>query len=356
MNQAIQNILADTQEAIGGQTVLSQLDSLQALASCSGPTGLFHTMVYSTQDGRTCFEQIHANKRRTLAGISYEGGWHYNITENSYSEFSPTDIAFLQGHELHMLALAPLTRLGQPTQVETTTFNGRAAHILNYQDALEAPLLIYYDQENGLPLGIKVIANTGDDKSEVYVSFSDWQTFGNVRLFTRAHFRQGADIFYYIYTDIRLNNVSNDIFQPHEYSTIDTDILELMQRQKQQQDAHLTYNSALLASMLNEPSLEINQGQLTKRTRQESQNRFQAYFDQVNFLVWRDLSPPIIHVSGSGDMAYIIVHKLVHLTYENTQGKTIEESAEFMWLEVWEKQTDNWMLMTIASTNRPDSN
>jgi len=88
---------------------------------------------------------------------------------------------------------------------------------------------------------------------------------------------------------------------------ISNDYKQLVQLQRQQREAHINKNADLLVSMFSKDFISIDSGSINRPTREESRNRFQAYFDNVEFIAWDNIEDPVIRISSDGTMAYIIV-------------------------------------------------
>ncbi len=52
-------------------------------------------------------------------------------------------------------------------------------------------------------------------------------------------------------------------------------------------------------------------------------------------------------------MAYKIVQKRVRLTTPDSAGRPVAEDVVYAWIEMYEKPGDRWILMAVASTDRP---
>ena len=94
-------------------------------------------------------------------------------------------------------------------------------------------------------------------------------------------------------------------------------------------------------------------GEVTVSSPAENQARLQAYFDRSTFQAWDDIVPPILRVSPDGRMAYKIVQKRVRLTAPDSGGRPVAEDVVYAWIEMYEKPGDRWVLMAVASTDRP---
>ena len=84
-------------------------------------------------------------------------------------------------------------------------------------------------------------------------------------------------------------------------------------------------------------------------------NLFQNYFDKVEIREWTDINPPRIDFSTDASMAYVIVDKLVLLTYKNAENNLIEENTHFAWVSIFKKsKREGWKLVCNVSTNEPE--
>lgn len=130
---------------------------------------------------------------------------------------------------------------------------------------------------------------------------------------------------------------------------------ELQSLQKQQQEAHLTGNAALLVSVFAEDFMNIDSGMINTPTKKQASARFQSYFDRVEFITWDNIEEPVIKISKDGSMAYVIVQKFVHLKIPQSDGSEVESKTNFAWMEVWEKIEGTWKMKAISSTDKPSS-
>jgi hypothetical protein len=134
---------------------------------------------------------------------------------------------------------------------------------------------------------------------------------------------------------------------------LDADRARLLHLHDQARTAHLEKRADLLVSSFSDSFVELNHGVLSRPPREESSRRLQSYFDRSTFQAWDDLAAPIVRISPDGRMAYVIVQKDVRLTSPDSLGIAQPEHTVYVWMEVYEKQGDDWKLMAVASTDRP---
>jgi hypothetical protein len=121
----------------------------------------------------------------------------------------------------------------------------------------------------------------------------------------------------------------------------------IMKIHVEQQKAHMEKNAELLLSQNDGTFYEVNRGKIKSPSRQESINKFTAYFESVDFIKWDDVTPPIFSFSNDATMATTIVNKIV-ITRHKADSKI--DTTFFAWLSVYKKENGVWRMESIAST------
>jgi hypothetical protein len=202
-----EQLLAGARRAIGET---GRVRSLSATATVLGPARTFQTVVHSARDGRARLDL----GGHLLAGIGTVKGWVYDEKADSVAWLDDTTRSVIRGHELHMLTLAPETRLGEPHGHGARSWAGEAALAVEFRDDLGAPMWLYLPARDTLPLGWELVNHTGQGVPEVLATFAQWERVDGVRLFRHAVFTQGRDRYVYQYTELRLNAVPDSVFEP----------------------------------------------------------------------------------------------------------------------------------------------
>lgn len=198
-------ILDGAQRALGVEESAPTLQLL-ADASVEGPGGGFRTRVHSSSDGRVRMEQT---PQGFLGGVGRSGAWRADGGAGPIDSLGPA-LAFVRGHELHMMALAPRSRLHSPRFLGTTYHDGSAVLAVAMSMPGSDSLVAYFDPSDTLPVGFRV---TWTDP-HVEVTWSGWSERGGIRVFERAAFRQGAEEFRYAYDTIRVGAIPDSVFEP----------------------------------------------------------------------------------------------------------------------------------------------
>lgn len=135
-------------------------------------------------------------------------------------------------------------------------------------------------------------------------------------------------------------------------STTDTaqEIQALALLQKQEQDAHLQEQPALLVNMLHDTLLQVKNGVVTYYTKDQMTERFINYFESVEFFKWEDTEPPVYTFSDDASMASILIRKQVILN-DVTGAEPVRDTTQFAWTELWRKKDGRWKLYQVATTD-----
>ncbi len=89
----------------------------------------------------------------------------------------------------------------------------------------------------------------------------------------------------------------------------ETETRKILELHHSQRTFHFEKNAAEFSNLFSDNFVSVNKGKVTSPTISENRNRFQTYFNSVEFKKWDDLEPPLIRFSDDGSMAYTIVKK-----------------------------------------------
>jgi len=198
-------ILDAAARVTGAAEYAEQLHVL-AEATVTGPGDSFRTLIHSSSDGRVRMEQTPFG---FLAGVGEAGGWLQDPATGEVGELGGA-ASFVLGHELHMLALHPLSRLSSPRIAVPSAEDPAGALGITFSLPSEDSLVVYYSAADTIPIGLRV-AYTDPN---VVVSWSDWVERRGLQLFGEALFRQGQDVFSYTYDRVEVGTLPDSIFEP----------------------------------------------------------------------------------------------------------------------------------------------
>lgn len=119
-----------------------------------------------------------------------------------------------------------------------------------------------------------------------------------------------------------------------------------------QRDYHFKKDSLAFVDQFSNNFISVNNGVVSKPSREESLQRFGSYFKTVDFLKWDDVTEPLVQISNDGSMAYSVVEKIVTMSYSDTLGQITEETTHFAWSAIYRKYGDEWKIDCVTSTNK----
>lgn len=137
--------------------------------------------------------------------------------------------------------------------------------------------------------------------------------------------------------------------------SIDEDRNKILALHEGQRAAHFGKDPKGMTDQFASNLISVNRGRVSQADLQKDTERFQSYFNAVEFKKWDDVKPPEIRFSDDRTLAYTIVDKMVVLETKDSVGNAIEETTHYAWVSIYRKQSDgNWKLECIASTNEPE--
>ena len=201
---AARRILDAADRALGA----GRVQTVEAVATVQGPRRRFEASVRSARDGRA---RVSLGPDFT-AGVGRAGPWQAERGRVTVPD--PATRTVVRGHELHLLVLAPESRWHAPVSLGVLPWQGDSALAVSLLDELETPAVLYLDRRDTLPVGLRLVNQTGVGARRVDVTLGDWATVDGVRLFRRAAFQHGPDRYDYRYTALRLNRLADAAFEP----------------------------------------------------------------------------------------------------------------------------------------------
>lgn len=192
---------------------LDEVETLDALAACTGPRGDFTTRVLSHRNGDMVFIQSHDDREgTTVAGIRDGQAWQ-RADAREVQEGGPVLTAFLRSHEFLMILVDPESRLSDPRRHELGSFRGTAVETLALTDPAGNPFLIHY-QDDDRPRGLTVTNPTPRGAPVIEVEYHGWQETQGLLLPAGLTIVHGDETFGYDFTGVGVNTLASTDFHP----------------------------------------------------------------------------------------------------------------------------------------------
>ena len=353
---AAHELLRAARVTLGGDATVAAVRTISSWADCRGPRRSYTTEVHSSRDGRTRFVQRFPDSGPAVMGI--DGDPWERDERGRFDLADGSTAAFVRGHEFHIMAIAPESRLRNLVRVADTVFASVPVAQLVGRDEFDRPMRLLYRASDARPLAI-VLSNPGERGARAMVlTFDDWRRVGGVELFHSATLAHGDDQFRFAYTSLRINaTVDSLLAAPRplraEIAARRADRAAILRMLAMERDAHLGRDAAKLIDGQPDDFATVARGGVSRPTREQGRRRMQAYFDRSNFLAWDDVAPPEILLSRDRTMAHVIVRKRVHVTSTRNSFED-DDRRTFAWSELLEKRRGEWKVTRIVSTDRDD--
>ena len=208
LQPAAERVLAAARARMGGTAAISAVRSLVTIADCEGPKRNYRTTVRSDRSGAVEFQQDFTNG--STYRIAYEGRRpaDHIPRPRRLTQSELANRAEVQGHEVHMIVLAPGTRYGGPDSVRDTVFRGQRAIGVVFHDTLGGPVVEYFAKRDTLPLGFTFPDREVPAPGSVSMVLSEWRRVNGILLPRYAVYWQGGKAYRFRYTSIEINPVS----------------------------------------------------------------------------------------------------------------------------------------------------
>jgi hypothetical protein len=134
---------------------------------------------------------------------------------------------------------------------------------------------------------------------------------------------------------------------PPTYADLEKEKQALLQLHRRAREAHLKGDAALLAADASD-FLELSGGEMHQVTRDQLRDMFTRVFQTRQYHTWDDVTPPVVHISKDGKMAWMAVHIKATLTMLQPQKR--ERAFQSSWIATYEKRSDGWKMVAISSS------
>lgn len=140
----------------------------------------------------------------------------------------------------------------------------------------------------------------------------------------------------------------NEIFAARDAVTTREERAVIMTLVEGARIAHLEENAQAIANQQADDMIMINRGAIERVSRQQTLERFEAYFAEVDFADARWKTPPTVRILPGGLAA--VSTASVRNIYEATE-EAPARYWDFAWSTLWEKRDGQWQRVLITSTD-----
>ncbi len=127
---------------------------------------------------------------------------------------------------------------------------------------------------------------------------------------------------------------------------------EILRLESKQRAYHFAKDAKAFTDMFSKDFLSVNKGTIETPTSENSYQKFNAWFNSVEFVKWDDNTEPLVRFSDDASVAYVAVNKLVVIKKQALNAKQILDTTNFAWLTVYKKYNGEWKIDCVSSTNK----
>lgn len=141
-------------------------------------------------------------------------------------------------------------------------------------------------------------------------------------------------------------------FSCHQQVEMEKERLHILESNERQRRAHFEGNAGLLAQEMADTVYTVQRGDIRVETRADMLARWKDYFQVVQYSIWDDMQPPVVHISQDATMATLAVKKITVSRLVDRESSPIDTTF-FAWTSGYKKVDGVWKIYTIASTRVP---
>lgn len=211
-SQTASAVISAATEAMGGRRALEEIQSIEAVADCTGPRGKYKTEVRSARGDRLMFRQTWVGREAYLAYVNGKLAWTKNEETGKVAAMDKEAAAAVRSHEFQMIAIAILERYSNPQVEGYENFAGSRAIKVRMVDELGNPCHIFFDADSLLMAGMIMVNPMKGAGESVRVVFNRWSQVGKVKLPSKVTATDKTGDFVLDFQEITLNKVDPNIF------------------------------------------------------------------------------------------------------------------------------------------------
>ena len=178
--------------------------------------------------------------------------------------------------------------------------------------------------------------------------FSGWRAFGEHRLPSVILIDDTEREFEYRYSDITVED-QDPLWYFDAVPAPASDEIGIYRLHRRLLAAHCMGDARMMADLSLPDTVIANRGELRHVTRDETTRRFTAAFERFDYTAYTDMVPPIVSVSGSGDLGWIAVN-VVAAGNDRVSGEPF--SDQWAWIMLVQKVNGAWRHAGNASSLR----
>jgi ketosteroid isomerase-like protein len=199
------------------------------------------------------------------------------------------------------------------------------------------------------PVGDRpVLLIENPDSGLIVVRYGDWREEGGRHVPYLVSIDDGDRVFDYRFSSVETGDRKPSWFFDAVASP-SIDEIDVFRLHRKLLAAHCLGDAALMAGLSAPTTTVASRGEVHTVTREQVEQQFTSLFERVDYTAYRDLIPPDIEISASGDLGWIVVNV-------RANGLDIESGEPFddqwAWVMTVRKVAGEWRQAGNASNYR----
>jgi hypothetical protein len=202
-------------QAMGGERLLQKVESIKAIADCTGPKSTYTTEIISARPDRLFFKQSWQGREPFVALINGRYSWTRSEVSGKVSLMDKNTREIVRGHDFQMIAISPTSRFTNPVVEGYEEFAGARRLKIGANDDLGNKSSLFFNVNSYLMAGM-IITNPSDTRETVKVVFNEWKQVGNIKLPSVVTATDKSGDFVLRFKEIILNQLDKNMFRVPE--------------------------------------------------------------------------------------------------------------------------------------------
>jgi ketosteroid isomerase-like protein len=118
--------------------------------------------------------------------------------------------------------------------------------------------------------------------------------------------------------------------------------------------AHMDRDIGALLATQAEDFVLLNRGEISLPSKQQRQKFLGPYLAATTFEFYRDTVPPLVKVSGDGNLGWVMAQIEARGMTVTAEGERKPVEFEVAWIELYERRGKEWLSIGNASSFKPD--
>ena len=247
---------------------------------------------------------------------------------------------FALGHQYHALLLEFDTIVGDVREGSRVDFGGEIREAISGDYPYGGRVHLVQGEDASHPAGLRFDFS---EDSVVTASFMEWREQDNNLLPFHIRIDDGERTFDYRYTSIAVSSES-ELWFFDAVPAPSLDELQIYRLHRELLAAHCMGDAEMMAALSAPIVYSVNRGRMEQATNAELKARFTSLFEALDYLEYRDLTEPVIEVSG--DVGWIAVNTRA-IGADKNSGRTFDD--QWAWIMTTRKIDGRWTHTANAS-------